>query len=426
MKKRWKWKLIAFFAVIASLLLLGGCKFQYSLDEKREEYGLTASVTYHTNGKGAYFGTDSTVKTLYFKDGSVAINIGVDRVTVGAIPTPTRVNHTLLGWHEAELDIEGNVQLDENGEVVLKEDAFDFKTRLKEGDEIVLYANWKKNAAVNVYLVCTEITQDAPFTLEDGTVVNNGELLKSYDYQSNNKRPMPKNAPSATGYTPLEYYTDEACTQVVQWPIDSEVAGDCKIYLKYIKGDWTILKTADNVKGMFAATATRNYYLANNINCAGVTVNRINNFTSNLQGNGYTIKNLTVNGGTLQISGATISAFGNIKGNAKMEKVTFENMTLNCTLASNVMAQAFIFCSTIESTATISGVTLKGEITMNVSREKSALLTNMEKNNAWYYEHVLFGDCETDQENLDNGLSVTIDGDATVAVKMDKDEIELS
>ena len=421
MKKRWKWKLIAFFAVISSLLLLGGCKFQYTLDEKREQTGMNVCVTYYANGSGAYFGTKDTVKKLYFSDGSIAINIGVDRVTNGSVPTPTRTNYTLLGWYEAQLDDDGNVLKDSNGDVVLKDEAFDFKTKLNKGDNVTLYAKWKMDEAVHVYLVCDEITTDAPFTLSDGTVVENKALIRSYDYASNGKRSKPT-PQTATGYTAFEYYMDEACTQVAQWPIDSATAGDCNIYLKYIKGTWSLLKTADNVKGMFSSTATRNYYLVNDIDCTGITVDDLATFTSNLQGNGFTISNLTVNGGTLRQSGAVVSTFGKLRGEAKIENVAFEHLTFKCTLADNVKANAFIFCSEKEDTALINNVTLKGAIKMMVERETSAILTNMERNGAWHTDNVLFGIAETDQEALNNGLSVSI-SEANVSVERNTDEI---
>ncbi len=418
MKKRWKWKLIAFFAVLASVLLLGGCKFQYTLEEKRAETGMNACVTYYTNGNGAYFGTDVIVKKLYFADGSVAINIGKDTVTNGTIPTPTRSNYTLLGWYEAETDIDGNPIIDETtGEVVLKKNAFDFKQTLKEGDDIVLYAKWQKNEAVNVYLVCDDL---------DGSALVEGGFLKTYNYQSNNQRPMPaaNTLPTVAGYTAFEFYADAACTQEVAWPLERERDGDCKIYLKYIKGDWTILKDVEGVQAMFSSTAARDYYLANDIDCNNAIVTPRNTFNAKLQGNGFTIKNIVVGAGN--IKDMTVSMFGQLDENAKIENVTFENVKLTCSLESNVHAKAFLLFSSMAEGATLENVTLKGNLTIDMKREKSGVLDNMVKNNAWDYTNVLFGGFGTDEEAIDGGLGVVIDGEATVSVVADKYEIELS
>ena len=422
MKKRWKWKLIAFFAVLASVLLLGGCKFQYTLEEKREETGMNACVTYYTNGNGAYFGTDVTMKKLYLADGSVAINIGVDRVTNGTIPTPTRSNYTLLGWYEAETDDNGNPLKDETtGEVVLKKQAFDFKYRLQDGDDIVLYAKWQRNEAVNVYLICDEM--DTPFVV-DGVTLNNKDFLKSYNYQSNNQRPMPGSTPTVAGYTAFDFYMDEACTQKVAWPLVRDRDGDCKIYLKYIKGDWTILRDAESVQAMFTSTATRNYYLANDIDCDGETMKASSTFNSNLQGNGYTIKNLNVSAGS--IKDMSVAMFGKLGAKAKIENVTFENVKLSCSLATDVHAEAYLFFSSTVSGATISSVTLKGNLTIDVKREKSGILDNMVKNNAWVYTNVLFGGYATDEEALNSALGITVDSEANVSVVKDVDDIVVS
>ncbi len=428
MKKRWKWKLIAFFAVLASVLLLGGCKFQYTLEEKREETGMNACVTYYTNGNGAYFGTDVTMKKLYLADGSVAINIGVDRVTNGTLPTPTRSNYTLLGWYEAEVDDNGNPLKDETtGEVVLKKQAFDFKYRLQDGDDIVLYAKWQRNEAVNVYLVCDEITADKPFVV-DGVQLNNKDFLKSYNYQSSNQRPKPADStlPSVSGYTAYGFYADEACTQEVNWPLDRERDGDCKIYVKYIKGTWTILRDADAVKNMFASAAARNYYLANDIDCSSVTVVAKSTFNYTLQGNGHTIKNLNVSAGNIKDE-VVGSMFGKLGANAKIENVTFENVKLTCSLQSDVHARAYLFFAEKAASATIANVVLKGDLIIDVTREKDAILDNMVKSNSgvieWIYTNVLFGGFETDEEALNGGLGVTVDDGANVSVLKNTDEI---
>ena len=46
----------------------------------------------------------------------------------------------------------------------------------------------------------------------------------------------------------------------------------------------------------------------------------------------------------------------------------------------------------------------------------------MERNGAWHTDNVLFGIAETDQEALNNGLSVSI-SEANVSVERNTDEI---
>lgn len=422
MKKRWKWKLIAFFAVLASVLLLGGCKFQYTLEEKRAETGMNARVTYYTNGNGAYFGTDVTMKKLYFSAGSVAINIGEDRVTNGTVPTPTRNNYTLLGWYEAEVDNEGNALLDENGEVVLKKKAFDFKQELKEGDDIVLYAKWQKNEAVNVYLVCDQL--DTPFVVSDKTL-SNKDFLRVYEYQSDNQRPMPNTdtLPKAAGYTAVGFYADEACTQEVAWPLTRENNGDCKIYAKYIKGNWIILNDANSVASMFEATTVKNYYLVKDIDCKGAIVKSRNSFYGKLQGNGFTIENFVVAPDT--IKNIEVSMFGTLGPNARIENVTFKDVKFTCSLQENETGSAFLFFSSLTEGATIANVILKGNLTIDIKCEDSSIVGNMVKFDEWVYNNILFGGFETDEQAIDSGLGITIDVEAKLSV-IKNDSVVLS
>ncbi len=405
MRKRFKWKLIAFLAVIASLFLLGGCDFQPSLEERRDKYGLTARVTYHSNGTGAYFGTPgSDVKTLDLPEGALAMNIGKDTVLNGSMPTPVRSNYTLVGWYEAQLDDEGNVKMD-NGEVVLKNTPFDFSTRLQKGDEIVLYAKWQKNESIHVYLTCNEI--DAPFMVkrgEENVVVENGGWLIDYPYAADGTRAEPTTSmyPSVTGYTLYDFYLDAECTEKVSW---SSLRGDCNIYAKYIVGDWTFLKAANDVKKLFIANAKTNFYLRNDIDCTGLTgVKGVPNFNAVLEGNNFTISNLTIEAGTYTISDKTISMFGNMKENAALKNVTFDNITINGTLRPNIKVKVYaLFESRVDATV-IENVTLKR---MNFTFEcgADAFFTNMSDGSVWFVTHALFGGKANGQGNVDDSLN---------------------
>ncbi len=416
MKKSFKWRLIVFLAMIAALFLIGGCKFQPSLEERREEYDLPVSVTYYTNGSGAYFGSDVTEKTLYLPDGAVAMNVGKDTVTNGAMPVPTRNNHTLIGWYEAAgYDDEGN-PITENGEVVLKSTPYfvDGQERpvLKAGDEIKLYAKWQKDEAIYVHLVCSDITEESPFVIKQNgkdVTIENDAVLTEYPYFTNGIRQEPKDSliPKANGYTMVGFYTDKNCTQEVEWPIRQSEHGDYDIYAKYIKGNWVILKKAADISKLFL-TVTQNFYLANDIDCTGITVNALANFTSTLTGNGYTIKNLTINGGTVNVPiPPTIAAFGNIQSGASIKDVTFENTTFKCTLTSNRNANLFGLFATIADVESITNVTIK-DFKFALTCEANAYCLNMYIEEEWRTEHTLFGGEGTDAEQVAAGLDVNI------------------
>ncbi|MBE7084748.1 MAG: hypothetical protein E7368_01680 [Clostridiales bacterium] len=435
MRKNFKWKLIAFLAVVASLLLLGGCKgckFQYTLEEKREETGMTACVTYYTNDKGAYFGTSDTEKKLYFPAGAVAMNIGTDIVTNGTIPTPTRENYTLVGWHEAELGPTGEIMRDEDGNVVLKAEAFDFKTKLQNGDDIVLYAKWQKNEGIHVYLLCDGITEDAPFTItvgegedkKDVTVENNGKLVE-YPYTQNVW--YKTDPPKAKGYTFFGLYEDKECTKEVSATVNQNEKGDYTIYAKYIKGNWTILRTPADIQSklLFATyIGNTNFYLANDIDCKDITVGKLGAFSRNLQGNGYTIKNLNVDAGEIMQSEVVVSTFGRITSKGKIENVTFENITFNSKLTTKgaeVRAKAYVLMQSMDEGATINNVAIKGTLKVNIIRDKICVYTNMlvDENGeyAWDYSNLLFGGDGTDTEQA-NLYGVDISGITETIVEM--------
>ncbi len=433
MRKKFKWKLIAFFATVASLLLLGGCKFQPSLDERREKYDLPVSVTYYTNGSGAYFGSNTTEKTLYLPDGAVAMNIGVDTVVNGSMPTPTRNNYTLIGWYEAEIDEEGKPLKDENGEVVLKTDAFDFKRVLKDGDAIKLYAKWQKKESIYVYLVCDEITPELPFTISkngQAVTVEDKGLLTEYPYYTDGicQEPTERLIPSASGYTMVDFYADEACTQKVAWPLAQEEYGDYNIYAKYVKGEWLVLSEPSDVSKLFLPGKTRSFYLANDIDCTGVTVSPIaNNFTSTLNGNGHTISNLTVDAGTVGrdvTEPPTLSTFGNIKEGAAIKDVTFDGITFKCTLASNKKANIYGLYASIENLSSIEKVTLKNVSFDLTCRNAEAYCLNMYvgDDSNWKTTRVLFGGTDTDAEQIAAGLDVNID-EAKITIYVNKNKV---
>ena len=99
---------------IAGAFLLGGCsgcKFHYSVEDKREELGLAASVTYHANGADAKFGAEDTELILYFAEDAVALKIGTDRVTSGSgsIPALTHTNYTFIGWSSELVEVTEDV-----------------------------------------------------------------------------------------------------------------------------------------------------------------------------------------------------------------------------------------------------------------------------------------------------------------------------
>lgn len=443
MKKGLKWKLISLLAIFSSLFVLAGCKFNFTLDETLDDKKLGATVTYHTNAAGASFGNSvdgSTQVMLGFPTGSYAMNIGVDEVKNGTVQTPSLNGYVLDGWYFAAVDGDGNVRLDDKGYVILGEEV-DFSQTLQKGDRWNVYAKWKRLAFIEVVLV-GEIEDGTTF---DATVDKQnvtyavGDVIKTYDFVNGERAKLssPVNE-KQKDYTFLHYYADENCTQEVNWPIKEDETATHRIYAKYIKGDWTVVRTAKNLQDYFASGAVSaltgaatNAYLFdedgdNVIDCTGFALKPIANFGGTFAGNGVTLKNISVDVGT--VTGNTKAAlFGNVKDTAKIENVTFENVSMSVSLMPNAGLRIFFLFTELANVAAVQNVTLKGEYTMTVSRPDNALVINMIRDNTWHEEYLFFGNGDsdsTDSAQIDGGLGVDMT-DVNVTVTIDNKTIAM-
>ena len=126
------------------------------------------------------------------------------------------------------------------------------------------------------------------------------------------------------------------------------------------------------------------YYLMNDIDCAGLKRTPINIFNSQLQGNGYTISNLTFEKvGTSALGQSTkVSMFGTLKKDAIIENIVFDNITMNYEVKPNAMAEIYLVYTAMEEGAKANGVTINA--TMNISLGTGASTANNIQTN-WKY-----------------------------------------
>lgn len=399
--------MILFLAGLASLFLLGGCSFGATLEEIREENGLDAQVTYYSNG-GTFSGTPEK-KELYYKSGTLALDIGNEKVGIisGGI-TLSRVNYEFDGWYYAVLDEEGNpVFLDEGKTQYKLGDPVDFSVPLGANEHRQVVAKWLAKVKVNIQLVCSFEEGETLVNGKDGTVYKEGDVIASYNYDTSDRVGDPKSkAPIEVKdktHTFVEYYADQACTQYVSWPLvkGEEQETDATIYAKYVKGDWTVVRKTEDVTDMFSKiTAGKRYWLMRDIDMSGkrIAVNTNANFSGEIQGNGYTISNLTVFRGA--ISGGSISMFGNIKKDTILENLYFTDLKFEYSLKTS--ANVYFAFSSIEQGAVVHNVTLSG--TMTISKPNSADVLNMTSG----YENALYGGYTTDADYT-GGFSVNGD-----------------
>lgn len=434
MRKGLKWKLVSGLTLISSLFICAGCKLGESFADLKEKLDWDARVTYYANsvGTGDAFKTDGQfentqgVKDMYYKAGSYAARIGEKEI--GNVKM-THYAHAFEGWYHVDKDEQGRLLfVDKDGEKlyqgedgklyyaekdgnpvltdesvatvpVRSDEKVDFSKTLADGDHWSICADWEEMSRLHIKLACEDLEDNEKIagTSMDSKDVEyeNGALVWEDFFENEEDKVqslgMAPFTASENAFTFVEYYKDEACTQIVSWPIAWN-ENDQVIYAKYIKGDWNILKNTEDVAKIFTKTVGSDdkYYLIKDIDCAEVTTAvNINTFRGELQGNGFKIKNLTVVQSKDEDKKPKYALFGNIKATAKIENVEFENITLKfATDVWGVVQEMYFLFFEMETGATVSNVVLKGklEITLNKRANDDTIVypANKEENDVWW------------------------------------------
>lgn len=423
MKKK-KGKLIILLATLASMCFFAGCKFEKSLEEIRQEENLVAQVTYYANG--GIFETKEFKKSLYYHEGDMVFEITEDSKTVSGTITMERADYKFLDWYEVVLENGKPKFIDEKKGIVEldKTKPVDFTKRITDGEHWIIGADWKEYAKVNAVLVC-DGTQKSITTAEDVTY-NEGDVVATYSFSSGNR--LLSEAPIKAkddSHTFLAFYSNAECEK--EDLITSAVTAqeeDVTVYVKYLQGSWNVVKTKLEFLEIFKNTDTpKNFYLFNDIDCTDVIVNPLTAYVSKLQGNGYTISNLTVQQ-TGMTQGATpnVSMFGKIKSGAAIKDVSFTNLTVKFTgrNASDIFEGIYFVFTELENNALISNVKLQG--TMTVGLPGSSVASNLWNGTDWIKTNCLYGGYATDTAYITatNGTGFTVEGDPEVFVKITK------
>ena len=425
MKKKVKGILLVVLTALATLFIFAGCSFGESLNDILTKNNLTAQVTYYVNAEGAEF-TPNTAKQkdLYYQSGSTAINIGkVSNLGV------KNEGFVFAGWYHVDKDSEGNLVTtgeyeDSQGEkhyLYKLAEEVDFSKKLQDGDHWYVAAKWTTAAKLRVELVFDDAETELPLDMDSYTnpqaldqdllygkeSVKSGDVVIARSYDSNDEvleLDYDILQFKDYSYTFVEYYLDKECTEIVEFPLKKQEEGDQVIYAKCIAGDWTIVREADQVKDIFAYNSARyHYWLTRDLDCTGITATAADNYSAEIQGNGFTLSNLTIS----STSGDTRSMFGNIKASAKIENLAFENVTLTATKVLNSIYAYFVFAS-MENGATVTNVSIQGEFI--ITKDESFVVINLGTD----YTSCLFGGFDKDADY--NG-GFTVVGDPSEFIK---------
>lgn len=355
--------------MIGVLCFFAGCQFGPTLEGEKNKYDLSALITYHANG--GTFNNNKDYADLWYKDGSYALNVGL--VSVKGDISVTYSNHTLEGWYFAQTDENGDVVYTDDTKTTVKlGDRFDFKTALQKGDQIHLYAHWVADQQLK-FLLASEESIGNKLAYGDVTF-NVGDVLNAQYFDASGRIEQPsldqitQSYDSPDGYVFAEYYYDEECTSPVIWPVnrsESEEVDSVSVYVKYLSDEWTVVKSANDLKKMFGVNAASDgkYFIKNNIETSysytKITANVNATFSGEIRGNGYTISGVSFTQAKVG-AGESVSLFGKIAATAKIFDLTLKDFKLEFTANEGASVNAYFLASEIETGATIKNLTVDG------------------------------------------------------------------
>lgn len=287
--------LLALTLAVILLTAVGCKKADYDLDGKY-------IATFELNGGTLDYKTSSTrtnINFAYFPDTYI--------IAPEEIPGYRlyRTDYDFTGWYTSA--------------ECLPEQKWDFKSTLFSQETLTLYAGWVKSIN-HSYTVC--------YTDDNGEVVTLGVYDRNLGTDEGSTfSDWQKFATGRKGYTPIGFFSDPELT--TPWDNNFKHPGgetdtNVTVYVSYIEGEWTLV--SNYAQFVSAIENDQNVYLTENIDAGGENFAN-KSYTGHLEGNGYTISNLTVQkSGTLMMNCTLFSTLG--KG-TKITNVNFENVTFN-------------------------------------------------------------------------------------------------
>lgn len=391
-----KWLIIGLLCV-AAVVLIGVLS-----SGGEDEGGLSdvkAYINYHANG--GEFDDHKSDKTLGFKANSYPLNIAhrTEGVSKGSANLSERTGYIFQGWYLPVRDANGELVYEDEAKTIVKlGEKFDFTKRLEDDAQIDLYAKWLKAEYVSVLLSGTGLT-DA-----DGKTYQVGDEIRELYFENNKVEQYGGSrllSLERGKYTFVEYFYDEACTQVVSWPIQ-KTEGETKytIYAKFIEGDWEIVANKADAVSMFSGLSIKKqYYVISDIDMGGATVGTSSSVSATVVGNGYTISNFTVEKKNVDNNGTSL--LGAVKAGAKIENLKLDNVKLSVSLRPNVAPDIYFLFTEIDAKAQISGLQVTG--TMIIDRPTGVTINNIQPN---LHDKWIIGGEQSILEN--GGITVTV------------------
>ncbi len=414
--------LIAVFALSLAAGIAAGCSIgEKSAKQMADELGLVCPVTYYANGGQFLDGSSKDQKvyrTIYYAPGSPVFNIGVDKVNEGSDIGITRDGYVFDGWEYCKLNDDGTPILkDDGGNVltVLPNGTADIKDTngkqlleqskrftaepdgrkafangrviINEGEYLYLAATWVQDVIIEYRLVTdtpitTTVTEDGA---EKQVTYNTGDLLSTQSFENFQDMvisPSSWTVDLGSTHSYIHMYYDEDCTDPVKpngtiaKPTDNTNA---VIYVKYLQGSWTTVRTDANFATMLSST-TGNFYIPHDIDCSSYNYFSLKRSTSTfncrVEGNGFTVSGITIPNQRIQ-SGGSVSLFGKIGKNAQINNLTIESIDVTATLTTGV-ATVYAMFSEVEEGATFNEFFVQN-YSLSISGFANGTILNIQK-----------------------------------------------
>lgn len=248
-------------------------------------------------------------------------------------------------WCLPQTNADGTLKKGEDGRVLLSA-AWDFKTQRVEKD-MTLYAELKPNSRLIIKGGDTDVE------------------LKSENFMG---QPAPRPdvlEPTKSGHTFFEYYEDESCTVPFVWPYAFEEENKT-IYAKFIEGDWTVVRTAEEFNGALDATEKKPIYLSADLDFTDVAWKPNRAFGLEINGNGHTVRNIDIRFEFNRNSqNQMLALFGSMNG-ANVHDIAFENvvMSANVRIDSASDYWAAPLATVMNADTVLNNVTISGSLTI--------------------------------------------------------------
>ncbi|MDE6850855.1 MAG: hypothetical protein K2J54_05980 [Clostridia bacterium] len=153
---------------------------------------------------------------------------------------------------------------------------------INDAHGLIVCARWLPAAEIEYYLVVTDekgnvIEGETEYTSADGkSKFKNGDKLVSYPIAGNGENPQSNEQVKVSGLTFVRTFMNEGLDQNLQFiprPTDPD-AENPRVYCRYLVGDWTVVRTAEDVRSMFGtigASTPRKFFVINDIEYGSTT-----------------------------------------------------------------------------------------------------------------------------------------------------------